>query len=276
VSEGPTGFHHPSVRAARLLHHKKHRLQRRCFLIEGPQLLEAALAAGARIEQVFVLDDGALLSADAIGRLGDRVLRVDRRTLDSLAQTTTPQGVVAVVGFVHHEADELERLVPSGVPAAVLVLADLSDPGNAGTLIRSAEAFGASAVCFGPHAVEPYNDKVVRASMGSLFRVPIVRYEEWQQFVTAAHAARLQIVGSDARGDDVRRVTLPDRAALIVGQERRGLDEIPRADFALVLALPQREGVESLNAGVAGSLLLYELGRAHGLFGPSRAGTTAP
>ncbi len=275
MSEGQAGFHHPAVRAARLLHQKKHRLERRCFLIEGPQLLDAALAAGARVEHVFALDDPSLPGAQTLGGLGDRVIRVDRRTLDSLAQTVSPQGIVAVAGFVHREADELERLAPRG-NAAVLVLPNLSDPGNAGTLIRSAEAFGASAVCFGPHAVEPYNDKVVRASMGSFFRVPLVRYDDWPRFVAALRAAKLDLVGSDTGGDDVRTVTLPQRVALVVGQERRGLDELPRADFALVVAVPQREGVESLNAGVAGSLLLYELGRAHGLFGPPQAGTSAP
>ena len=234
-------------------------------------MLQAAVDSGARIEQVFISDEN-VLEPSPMHAL--KPVRVDRRTLASLAQTKTPQGIVAVVGFMDHALDDLARLVPAQGAAAVLVLPTLSDPGNAGTLIRSAEAFGASAVCFGPDAVEPYNDKVVRASMGSLFRVPLVRYERWPDFVAAARAAQLQIVAADASGDDVRHVTLPQRAALVIGQERHGLAGIPREDVDRCVALPQRMGVESLNAGVAGSLLLYEFARAQGLFGPLGAGTS--
>ncbi len=234
-------------------------------------MLQAAIDSGAHIEQVFIVDEDVVGSTPVHSL---EVVRVDRRTLESLAQTKTPQGIVAVVGFMHHAVDELARLVPAQGAAAVLVLPNLSDPGNAGTLVRSAEAFGASAVCFGPEAVEPYNDKVVRASMGSLFRVPLVRYERWPALVAAARAAQLQIVAADASGNDVRHVTFPQRAALVIGQERHGLAGIPREDLDLCVALPQRMGVESLNAGVAGSLLLYEFARAQGLFGPLGAGTS--
>ena len=266
-----TGFHNSAVRAARLLHQKKHRLERRCFLIEGPLLLQAAMESGARIEQVFVLEDGTEIDASTLPSA--TVVRVDRRTLNSLSQTKTPHGIVAVVGFLDREAGQLKEIVPQSGTALVLVLPNLSDPGNAGTLIRSAEAFGASAICFGPHAVEPYNDKVVRATMGSLFRVPIVRYGDWRYLVAALRAADLRIVAADASGADVRTITLPARTALVVGQESRGLAGIPGDDLDAVVALPQRVGIESLNAGVAGSLLLYECARAHGLFGAPARGT---
>jgi TrmH family RNA methyltransferase len=275
VAEGNAGFHHNAVRAARLLQQKKHRLERRCFLIEGPLLLQAAIESGAKVEEVFVLEDEALKSEAGAKQLASlHTMRVDRRTLDSLSQTKTPQGIVAVVNFIDHKLSELHGLVPKEGAASVLVLPNLSDPGNAGTLVRSAEAFGASAVCFGPDAVEPYNDKVVRASMGSLFRVPILRYDEWATFLTTARGLGLQIVAADASGVDVRVVTLPQRACLVVGQERHGLSGIPQADVDTLVALPQRAGIDSLNAGVAGSLLLYEFARTHGLFGSSNDGTT--
>jgi TrmH family RNA methyltransferase len=189
---------------------------------------------------------------------------VDQRTLESLAQTKTPQGVVAVVPFLDHSTGDLAQLVPAAGPALVLVLHDLADPGNAGTLVRSAEAFGAAAVCFGPHAVEPYNDKVVRASMGSLLRVPILRYDEWPHFRAAAAQAQLELVAADAAGEDVRTVTLPRRAALLVGQERRGVRDVPAHDLHATIGLPQKAAVDSINAAVAGSILLYEFARAHG------------
>ncbi len=183
-----------------MLHDKKHRLDRRRFLIEGPLLFEAALAAGIAVEQVFMLgDDLSDATLQRLGQCSARVYGVDRRTLASLSQTKTPQGIVAVVAFFDRAVYQFVTVVPPAGPALVLVLPNLSDPGNAGTLIRSAEAFGASAVCFGPHAVEPYNDKVVRASMGSIFRVPIVRYESWPEFLEAAvqALAAIAIVAQD-------------------------------------------------------------------------------
>jgi len=270
VADGYAGRHNSAVRTARLLQQKKHRLERRCFLIEGPLLLQAALESGASIEHIFVAGDEPLEGFKDL----PPVIRVDQRTLDSLSQAKTPQGIVAVAKFIDLDPSELERLLPKNGPAVVLVLPSLSDPGNAGTLIRSAEAFGASAVCFGPDAVEPYNDKVVRASMGSLFRVPIVRYEEWPDFVAAARAAKLQIVAAEAGGTDVRDVTLPQRACLVIGQERHGHAGLPREDVDTAVSLPQRAGVDSLNAAVAGSLLLYEFERAHASKSSTRSGTS--
>ncbi|HXW52263.1 MAG TPA: RNA methyltransferase [Candidatus Acidoferrales bacterium] len=262
------GFHHATVRNARLLHQKKHRQQQRCFLVEGAQVLEEALAGNARIERVFALP-GAISEhlAGSLRTAGAEIHDVDRRTIESLAQTQTPQPVVGVIRFLHRDIAELERLVPREAAASVLVLPDLADPGNAGTLIRSAAAFGANAVCVGAHAVEPYNDKVVRASIGALFRVPLLVYDDWLSFARHARAADLAIVGTAAEGSDVRSVTLPQRAALLVGQERRGLAGIPAEDLNLVVSVPQAPGIESLNASVAGSIVLYELARSHGLAG---------
>jgi TrmH family RNA methyltransferase len=269
VTGGDAGFHHPAVRAARLLHNKKHRLARRCFLIEGPLLFEAALGAGARIEDVFALrDDLNDTVLQRLGQLSAHVHGVDRRTLASLSQTKTPQGLVAVVAFVDRGVDDLTSIVRPAGPALILVLPNLSDPGNAGTLVRSAEAFGVSAVCFGGDAVEPYNDKVVRGSMGSLFRMPIVRYERWQELLPAVRAADLSLLASEVGGNDVRTITHSERIALVVGQERHGLAEIPGGDFETVAAVPQTHGIDSLNAGVAGSILLYELSRAIGILKP--------
>jgi TrmH family RNA methyltransferase len=146
-------------------------------------------------------------------------------------------------------------------------LHDLADPGNAGTLIRSAEAFGAGAVCFGPNAVDPYNDKVVRASAGSLFRVSIYSYSAWPAFIAAAREAKLSIIAADAGAPAVTQLTGRARVALIVGHERHGLRDIPASDIDVRAGIPQSQQAESLNAGVAGSILLYELGRSTGVMG---------
>jgi len=265
VSAGSAGFHHAAVRSARLLQQKKHRLQRRCFLVEGPLVLAAAVDGGAVVEQVF-MSQGAAASEELQSRLAGacEVWSVDQRTLESLAQTKTPQSIVGVVRFVHEPVERLPSRLPSSGAVLVVTLPDIADPGNAGTLIRSADAFGARAVCFGPTAVEPYNDKVVRASMGALFRVPIFQYAKWQQLVSAVREARLFVIAAEASGQDVRLFEPPERAALLIGQERSGLEDIPRADIDASVAIPQRSGVDSLNAAVAGSILMYEFARARG------------
>jgi RNA methyltransferase, TrmH family len=172
------------------------------------------------------------------------------------------------VPFFHREGEALRDLLAAEGPALILVLHDLDDPGNAGTLVRSAEAFGASAVCFGPESVEPYNDKVVRATMGALFRVPIVRYENWAALSGVLRDTNLRVLGADAEGPDIRSVHLPERVALILGNERRGLSDMPAGAFELRVSIPQRPSADSLNVGVAGSILLYEIARCGKLLHP--------
>jgi len=265
------GFHSSHVRAARLLHTKKHRAKTRCFLIEGPTLLEGALDAGVTPSALYFIPGHSRSIDEAVRRAQDarvRTYAVDGRTLESLAQTRTPQGVVAVVPFFYHNAEALSGLVPSSGPAALLVLHDLDDPGNAGSLVRSAEAFGGSAVCFGPESVEPYNDKAVRASMGSIFRVPIVRYDNWAELAAAIKKASFKTLGAATGGPDIRSIQVPERAALILGNERRGLEGLPSDAFELRVAIPQRPAAESLNVAVAGSILMYEIARCGKLLTP--------
>jgi RNA methyltransferase, TrmH family len=268
VASGTAGFHHPLVRAAKALHHKKHRRDERCFLVEGPNLVAAALDARARLRTIFFNPrDAAPPIAELAARakeVGADEMAVDERTLSVLSTTRSPQGIVAVAEFVDQPIEALTALVHGMPRALALVVHDVSDPGNVGTLIRSADAFGACAVCFGPDAVEPYNDKLLRASAGAFFRVPICTYDTWPQMAAAAHAAGMQLFGAEAGAADVRSVTAPERVALVVGHERHGLTGVSQADLDVRIGIPQSLHSDSLNAGVAGSLALYELSRQVG------------
>jgi TrmH family RNA methyltransferase len=268
---GVAGYHHPLVRAAKALQQKKHRRVERCFLVEGPNAVGAALDAGAKLRHLFFTQNPLVESVWALTEravaMGVEAFAVDERTLGSLAQTGSPQGIVAVADFLERPIGELRSIAPENSPAIALVLHDLADPGNAGTLVRSAEAFGACAVCFGPEAVEPYNDKLVRASAGALFRVALFTYGSWPEFVAAARAAKLAVVATAAGSPDVRHVTHGTRVALIVGHERHGLREINPADIELSAGIPQSTRADSLNAGVAGSIMLYEISRSTGVLG---------
>ena len=254
------------MRAARSLHLKKHRREQRCFLVEGPTAVQAALDAPAiELERIFVDSRLSLptgIAAKAAARRVD-VIAVDERTMHSLSETRTPQGVVAVARFFDQEPSKLVDI--AGDPAGaciILVLHDVADPGNAGTLIRSAEAFGAAAVCCGSAGVDPYNEKVARASLGSMFHVPLVCYDEWSKLRDALVAANISLVAAEASAPDVRSVTLPHRVALLVGNERHGIADVPPDAIDARIGIPQTVRAESLNAAVAGSIVLYEIARA--------------
>lgn len=268
MAAASAGFHHPLVRAARLLQQKKNREERQCFLLEGHTLVSAALDAGAALECAFFAGPRSKQSstlAQRIAKLRRPAFDVDQRTMQSLSQTQTPPGVVAVAPFIDRTADELIGLLPRRGPLLLAVLHQTADPGNAGTLVRSCAAFAAAAVCFGPHAVDPYNAKTVRSSMGAIFAVPVVRYESWAHLRSRLARANVEIAAAQAAAPDVRALTIPQRIALVVGHERHGLTGVPAADVALQLGVPQARAVESLNAAVAGSILLYELARSSGL-----------
>ncbi len=229
--------------------------------------MEAVLRAGTvTLERIFV--DMAVDRADinaAAGAANVPIVAVDERSMRSLAQTQHPQGVIAVARFFHRNIAGLADAVGRGGGAClVAVLHEINDPGNAGTLMRSAEALGASAVCCGIDGVDPYNDKVVRASMGSMFHLPLFCYDEWTQLAGAAREAALQVVAAEAGAPDVRSVTLPARTALVVGHERRGLSGVPGGDIAMRVGIPQSSRADSLNAAVAGSIVMYEIARAAG------------
>lgn len=270
------GFHHPQVRAARALRDRKHREERRRFLVDGPTAVEAALRAPhAAIETVFFAA-GHARAADAV-RLaverGLRVIEVDDRSVRALSQTQEPQGVVAVAAFVDRPLDALADALPEPpAPCLIAVLHAIADPGNAGTLIRSAEAFGAAAVAIAGASVDPYNDKVVRSSMGSLFHIPLFVYREWRELRDAARRSSLALVATAARAQDVRGTTTAPRCAVVIGNERRGISDVAQDALDSIVGIPQKSRGDSLNAAVAGSIALYEIARAIGVLDA----TTAP
>ncbi len=252
------GPHNPRlVQVHRLLTAAGRREQRR-FTAEGPTLLAEAERSGLEPREVYLTERGrASLGPDRIARWeagGVPVLQVPDRAYARLSDLETASGVLAVFDLVERDAADVLAL-----PGTVLVLAGVGDPGNAGTLVRSAEAFGAAGVLFGQGGVDPFNPKVVRAAMGSLFRVPVAQVEAERLLALAGEGGR-PLIAADKDGEDLRTARLPADAIVAIGNERRGVRGwLPRWDRAV--RIPQREEAESLNAGVAGSIVLYEIAR---------------
>ena len=235
------------------------------FLAEGPQAVREALAAGL-VEELFV-EVGRMIDLD----IRDvRVTPVTEAGLAALAETVTPQGVVAVCRHRHQDLGPLLRPRPD----LVAVLAGIADPGNAGTVLRTADAAGAAAVVFPDGSVDPYNGKCVRASAGSLFHVGLVRGGTAEAAVDALRAAGLTVLAADAHGaDDLDDLAADGRlagpTAWLFGSEAHGLpaELADRADARVRVPIHGR--AESLNLAAAAAVCLYSSARAQRQGAPS-------
>jgi TrmH family RNA methyltransferase len=250
------GLHNPRVERVRELRTPRGRRDQGRFLIEGPTLIAEARRSGISIREIYAVAD-RLAEHPEVAELESAALpvfTVPARLYARWSDLDTPPGLLASVEIP--APDPAAILARSGT---VLLLAGINDPGNAGTLLRSAEAFGAAGALFGRGGVDPYAPKVVRAAMGSLFRLPVATVEpDW--LPAAAEAAGRTIVAADLDGDDLADCKLPGKLVLAVGNERRGVrDWLTRWDRTV--RIPHRGPAQSLNAAVAGSILLYELSR---------------
>ncbi|MGH2807421.1 MAG: TrmH family RNA methyltransferase [Actinomycetota bacterium] len=241
------------MQAARRLSRRAHRERERAFLVEGPRAVRDALERGYAIKELFVSDHDDDLVTLAHEH-GVPVVDVDASVMRAIADTITPQGVVAVVAMPHRR---LSDVIAKG--DLVLVLVDVRDPGNAGTLLRSATAAGASAVVFTKGAVDPFGPKTVRAAAGTTFHVPVVSGEPLEEVVDALRAAGFAVCGADAHGDrDMGDIDMTGRIAIVVGNEGWGIDDEARSLIEATVRIPMPGPAESLNVGIAGSILLFE------------------
>jgi TrmH family RNA methyltransferase len=257
----------PRVVAAHKLLRRRHRDEAGLFLAEGPQAVREALAAGAAVE-LFGTLDGYGRARDLVETANAAdipVWPVTEPALAGLADTVTPQGVVAVCRHVHH--DEVRRVLDDS-PRLVVVLAGIADPGNAGTVLRTADAAGANAVVFPEGTVDPYNGKCVRASAGSVFHVDLVRGGSAEATVQALRSAGLTVLAADAHGstgldDEIDSGTLSGRTAWVFGSEAHGLPEPVAALVDRRVSVPIYGLAESLNLAAAAAVCLYASARAH-------------
>jgi TrmH family RNA methyltransferase len=256
-----TSARSPRVRAARQLAKRAFRQRARSFLAEGPQAVGEALSSGATITELFVTaparDRCAELAAEA-ARGGAGVHTVSGEVMAELAQTVTPQGLLAVCRFV----DVPLALLLAARPRLVVILANVRDPGNAGTVLRTADAAGADGVIFSGASVDPYNSKCVRASAGSLFHLPVVVGVPLAESVPALRGAGLRVLAAD--GGAAGTLDQPGPAARLgrptawlFGNEAWGLpgDLLALADETV--AVPIYGRAESLNLAAAAAVCLY-------------------
>jgi TrmH family RNA methyltransferase len=249
------------VKEARKLSRRSVRAERRLFLADGPKAVEGALGAGCVVE-VFVtraaLEEYAVLVARA-----ERVTVVEDRALASLSDSVSPAGLVAICSFVDVALGKAVEATRAG-RGLLAICADVRDPGNAGTLLRTADAMGADAIVLAGHSVDAYNPKTVRASVGSLFQLPVALEPEAPTAVRAAREAGLTVLAADGAGEldlaDAGEI-LAGPTAWVFGNEAWG---IPAELAALAdhrVTIPIRGRAESLNLAAAAAICLYESAR---------------
>lgn len=241
----------------RSLHQKKYRFANGLFLVEGRKMLQEALASGWDVDYVVIRDDvPATLPANFPL---EKVFGADARTFSAISELVSPEGVLAVVRFPTEK--QFSRLeAASDMPALTgpaFLLEDIQDPGNLGTILRTADWFGFSAVVCSGKTADCFNPKVLRSSMGAIFRVPIIYLQAFPEWVG-------QVIDkvwlADMAGEAAGVATIASRPFLLLGNEANGVSPGLRAlPGAQRLSIPRSGGGESLNVAISGAILAWEL-----------------
>ncbi|BBX37711.1 tRNA/rRNA methyltransferase SpoU [Mycolicibacterium mageritense DSM 44476 = CIP 104973] len=242
--------------AAVKLHRHVGRRRAARFLAEGPNLVEAALRRGL-VSEVFATE----AALDRFGSLldGAPVQLVTDRAAKALSDTVTPVGLVAVCRLPETSLDD----VLASAPRLVAVAVETSEPGNAGTLIRLADAMGADAVILAGNSVDPYNGKCLRSSAGSIFALPVVQAPDTYELLAGLRSAGLQVLATTLDGETpLPTADLTKPTAWLFGSEAHGLAADVAAAADARVRIPMRGSAESLNVAAAASICLYESAQA--------------
>ena len=283
----PISPRNPHVVAARRLARRNFRGKERRFLAEGPQAVREAVAHRVRpggdtepptLIELFTTAEAAERYADIVQRAresGARVLLASDATMADISQTVTPQGLIGVCHFLDSPLEE----ILAARPRLVAVLAHVRDPGNAGTVLRCADAAGADAVILTDASVDLYNPKSVRASVGSLFHLPVAVGVPVEHAVQGLRAHGVRVLAADGGADasdlddELDRGTMGDPTAWIFGNEAWGLPADTRALADQVVRVPIHGRAESLNLATAAAVCLYASARAQRAAGGCRCVT---
>lgn len=248
----------PRVRRVAALARKKDRFAEGSFLVEGPQAVRELLIHRADLAECLFItygDESWRSELTALAKEARVQLEyVTPEVLAAMAETVTPQGVIAVAAIEESSAEGSA----AGARLAV-ILHEVRDPGNAGTVLRAADAVGADLVIFAGDSIDPWHPKVVRSTTGSLFHIPVAFVDTLEEAVAIVRESGMTVLAADVRGDELSAASeiLNGRVAWVFGNEARGLSENDRALADRSLMLPIYGKAESLNLATAASVCLY-------------------
>jgi RNA methyltransferase, TrmH family len=256
-------FNNPNVqRLRRLLGRRSFRVAEGCLVVEGAKVLAEALDAGAVVESVFVAGGVDLEVVNRAIAGGARFFSIDQATMGRVADTVSPQPVLAVVRRTPALLETLRDPLMAG--GFVVVVSGLADPGNAGTIVRSAEGAGAGGVVFCDQSVDPTSPKAVRSSAGAFFHIPIVEIDSIETVFTAFRnwGVRTWATSSVAQGGVAPdSVDLRGPCAIVLGNEANGLSVETLRDVDGLLTIPTAGRTESLNVAMSATVIVFEAAR---------------
>lgn len=228
--------------------------------VEGFRIIEEAIRSGLKLRAVFFSESAEARAARLLPQIGSHVetLLLPDKLFASAVPSETPQGIAALVNVQRFSPAEI---LDHGSTGPLLVIAGVQDPGNLGTILRSAEAFGVKGVLLGEGTVSAYNNKVIRASAGSAFRVMLAKMELAKAIAKTRERGIRLVATSSHKGIPLPEAKLAGQVAIFVGNEGAGLEKKLLAQVDELITIPHSERVESLNAGIAASIMLYEAAR---------------
>jgi RNA methyltransferase, TrmH family len=265
------GRHNPLVKQLRQAFSRAGLTESGDCPIEGLRIFEEAVRSGLRFSAVFFRDSAQDRAERLLPQLGSHVetLLLPDSLFDSIVPSESPQGVAALVRLKEFSLDDILERLQVG---PIVVLAGLQDPGNLGTILRSSEAFGSAGIILGEGTVSPFNSKVVRASAGSVFRLPMVHRQghgrekektaKLEEFSKTLRKKNVRLIATSShKGTPIDQADLKGASAIFFGNEGAGLPRDLMAKMDQFISIPHAQQVESLNAGIAASIVLYEAAR---------------
>ena len=247
-----TSTKNPTVRALRELKDRRVREESGRILVEGEVMIREALSCGLQMHDLLADERHEALALE-MEACGARSFSVPRSILETVCETHTPQGVCA--SFTAPKPLDVDAL-----PDAVVALDGVQDPGNVGTIWRTADAAGFQGLLLGEGSADPLSPKVLRAAMGSGFRIPFSQAAPLTDALKALSARGYTVIASDLGGEDFYSRSDPgSKMVLVIGNEARGISDAVRQCADMRVKLPMRGGAESLNAAIAAAIMMYDL-----------------
>lgn len=248
----------PLIKEIRSLNKKKHRWENRLFIIEGLKIIEEAISNEIKIKNI-IISDSFLETEEGIcfyKRIShiNNLVKVNDSLFKSISDTENPQGIMAICEFNIRDISEIDNFEKP----FMLFLDGIQDPGNMGTIIRTADAFNLDGLILGQGSVDPYNPKVVRSTMGSIFRVPLYICQDSIESIIGLKKKGFYIIASSLDGASIYNIDFNKKLLCIIGNEANGVNPEILKIAENKLKIPMPGSAESLNAGVAASIIMYE------------------
>ncbi|MBU0686443.1 MAG: RNA methyltransferase [Candidatus Margulisbacteria bacterium] len=248
-----TSLSNPKIKEILRLKGKKQKAQSGKFIIEGIHLLQEAIQSSSLYDIDQVIFSSSFNQPDLLGQL--RALEVSDQVFNKMTELENPEGILAVL---KSKSFSLEELLKSN-PKVTIFGVEIQDPGNLGAIFRTAEALGADSIILSKGTVDPFNSKVVRASMGSILRLPFCIIADAQDAIKTLKAKGFDVVGTHAkRGQNLREIEFSYPLVIVMGSETRGLPEKLVDNITKFVKIPISAKVDSLNVAMAAGIILYE------------------